>query len=164
MRPTTLLTFLMSCHSANTTVVQVVSGYDVPPVAQGCKQGIAEVTYDGDVFAATICPNVTAPSLSDAVYVGATVGWEGGRRRDLAAVEVPLAARGTPVTVRENVGPGVTRARVMVWGAKLYVATAPDDAKDDGAERFGYILEQPLGLDAGDVFPDGIELDPLPLR
>ena len=162
MRKLTLVPFVLACHPSNTTVVQIVSGHDVPPIAEGCKQGGAEVTYDGDMFTATICPNVTAPSLADAVYVGATVGWPDGRRRDLAAVDVPLAARGTPVTLREKVGPGVTRARVMVWGAKLYVATAPDDAQDVGAERFGYILDQPLGVDAGDVFPDGIELDPLP--
>ncbi len=164
MRNLALFPFVLACNPPNPTVVQVISGNDAPPIAGGCAVGKAEITYDGDVFRATICPNVIAPALADAVYVGATVGWEGGRRRDLAAVEVPVAQRGFPVTITERVGPGVTHARVMVWGARLYVATAPDDAQDDGAERFGYILEQPLGLDAGDAFPDGIELDPLPTR
>lgn len=164
MRTFIVLPLVLACHPPKTTVVEVISGNDIPPIAGGCSLGAADITYDGDVFSATICPNVIAPALADTVYVGATVGWDDGRRRDLAAVEVPVADRGVPVTVREKVGPGVTRARVMVWGARLYVATAPDDALDNGAERFGYVLEQPLGLDAGDAFPDGIELDPLPKR
>lgn len=101
-----------------------------PSAAGSCTQGEPDVTYKGGVFTATFCPNVEAEGP---VYAGATVIKEDGTRHDLPFVTVAPEQRGTPVTIKEDVGPEYEGWSTIVW------QTAEDctDGESDGCRLYG---------------------------